>query len=396
MGNHSKYSPSAVDRWAVCTKSIEACEGLPEQESVYADEGTAAHERLALAITTGVAPPKEDTELHFAYMVGVYPWLQREKVLVFSEVPVVVSPECYGTADVVAIDNELGVLHVADLKWGQGVTVEADCGQLKVYLCAARKTLAIYFDKPIDRFVATVIQPRKPHAKGLVRSVEYTGAELDAFEADLLATIAKIESGDTRLTPTEKACRWCRAKTGDPARGIGPCKAVASLALEAVRAQFSPIDKDGVVGMALPPKSVVATLSHAEIGAILNARPLIEDFLNAVEAAAQSVLMAGGKIPELKIVHGKANRKWAIDDENELVKILMDEIKLKRADIFQEKLKGIPAIEKMVDPAARNGKKKAERLKALITKPDGKPVIVPESDPREAIVMLTETVNALA
>jgi len=117
---------------------------------------------------------------------------------------------------------------------------------------------------------------------------------------------------------------------------------------------------------------------------VFEAAGAIKDFLNAVEADLLARMQAGEKVAGKKLVAGRSNRKWAKDDE-EIIRILMDEIKLKKSEITVEKLAGIPAIEKLVDPEARNGKKKVEILKSLITKPEGNPTIVNESDKRPAL-----------
>ena len=85
----------------------------------------------------------------------------------------------------------------------------------------------------------------------------------------------------------------------------------------------------------------------------------------------------GGHYDGWKLVEGRSNRKYA--DETKVVDALKKE-GFDEAMLYERKLLGITAMEKLV------GKKKfSATLGDLIVKPAGKPVLVPESDKREAI-----------
>ena len=44
---HSKIGASSMYRWSKCPGSVRLCEGIKSVSSVYADEGTRAHELAA-------------------------------------------------------------------------------------------------------------------------------------------------------------------------------------------------------------------------------------------------------------------------------------------------------------------------------------------------------------
>ena len=50
---HAKLGPSAAERWFNCPGSIRASEGMPNNSSVFAAEGTAAHALAAWCLQTG-------------------------------------------------------------------------------------------------------------------------------------------------------------------------------------------------------------------------------------------------------------------------------------------------------------------------------------------------------
>jgi len=76
-------------------------------------------------------------------------------------------------------------------------------------------------------------------------------------------------------------------------------------------------------------------------------------------------------------VEGRSVRRYA--DEAKVAEKLIGE-GFAEAMLYERKMLGISAMEKLV------GKKRfAEALDGLIIKPAGKPVLVPESDKREAI-----------
>lgn len=53
---HAKLAPSAAKRWMSCPGSIRMSEGIPNTSSVFAAEGSAAHELCAHCLETGDRP----------------------------------------------------------------------------------------------------------------------------------------------------------------------------------------------------------------------------------------------------------------------------------------------------------------------------------------------------
>ena len=49
--SHALLGASSAARWLVCSPSARMCENVPETESLYAAEGTLAHEICELKLT---------------------------------------------------------------------------------------------------------------------------------------------------------------------------------------------------------------------------------------------------------------------------------------------------------------------------------------------------------
>jgi hypothetical protein len=98
------------------------------------------------------------------------------------------------------------------------------------------------------------------------------------------------------------------------------------------------------------------------------------NWAGAVKEHAQSVLAAGGIVPGYKLVAGRALRRWADEKAagDKLDDILGDEA----------------YVVKLISPSQAEkklGRKKAGEIADLIVKPQGKPTLAPEADPRPAI-----------
>lgn len=117
-----------------------------------------------------------------------------------------------------------------------------------------------------------------------------------------------------------------------------------------------------------------ALLSDEEIGSILFIADQLRAWVKDVEEYARERALKGEKIPQWKLVEGKSNR--AITDPEAMIQRLV-EAGFEKEQITETKLLGISKLEKVVSK-----KKLAELAGDLIVKPPGKPVLVPESDPR--------------
>ena len=203
---HALLSASGSKRWLACTPSARAeeqylkeleAQGISEPESVYAQEGTAAHEYSELILhkelgnitkaqaTRRMNKFRKENEFYSEEMeefVHVYTDYVLEKVseaqslasdaLVLIEQKLDYSEwveEGFGTGDVLIIaDSKLDII---DLKYGKGVPVSAvDNPQMKLYALGALAAYAAIYD--IDEVCMTIVQPRLDNISSFTISTE--------------------------------------------------------------------------------------------------------------------------------------------------------------------------------------------------------------------------------
>ena len=139
---HARFSPSAANRRIHCPPSLLLEEQFEEGESIYAAEGTAAHElaehliRKYLKLRTKRPTSEYYTDEllsavneYVSFVIGEIETARRE-----CKQPVIVVEQrvdaseyvdnCFGTADMVIITDKTA--HVIDLKLGKGVEVHAE------------------------------------------------------------------------------------------------------------------------------------------------------------------------------------------------------------------------------------------------------------------------------
>ena len=149
--------------------------------------------------------------------------------------------------------------------------------------------------------------------------------------------------------------------------------------------------------VALPMASIVdvaaakepTTLDNGKIREVLEAAPLLRQFLDAVEEEALRRIKAGQSIPGLKAVHGRGSRAWAFPEDEMATKLVR--MGVPKGVIYETKLIS-PAKAEKVTWQKRDGtaKQLTERqLKTMndeyVVKSPGKLTVVSESDARPAV-----------
>lgn len=321
--SHAPLAPSASHRWMNCPGSVAACKDIPSTDSVYAQEGTFAHEIAAEMLRNGsqasAAIGRQSADGQFtvdatmATYIQIYLDAVRSVVLtslgdveMLVERKVKVSPKVYGTLDLGLVVRDAGdrrstqgrvvEIHIADLKYGQGVFVPVeDNNQLKVYVLGL---LAEIGQAPqlVDRIVAHIVQPRfvtaDPH-----RSVELTAQELVEFRAKVAAAEMATEQPNAPLVAGDW-CRFCPAKS--------TCPALRDAAMLTVSDVFPMLDPQQLP--VAPPD--LSQMPADQLARVLDGAEVAEQWIEAVRDHALKRASAGEQIPGRKLVERFGHRKW--------------------------------------------------------------------------------------
>jgi len=210
----------------------------PDEPSLYAERGTAAHWAAEYSLKTSCDPldlegeespngmilNQEDVEAVQVFTDLVRKDSEQTDKTVYTEVKFHLSkihPEMWGTADYVAISEDLQSLQVLDYKHGAGVIVEVvDNLQLMYYTLGAiqfvcEKQELDYLEvmdwgqvfKHVD---VGIIQPRAKHVDGSIRTWRVPGPTLTKVATIFEKGIERALKSDAPLIPGSH-CRFCRA-----------------------------------------------------------------------------------------------------------------------------------------------------------------------------------------
>ncbi len=389
---HARLSPSGAHRWMACPGSLKMEEPFSDTSSVYADEGTAAHQLMEWCLTSGQDASAyagrlieieesgrkfevdEDMVLgvqgYCDYVRGLGGDMLVEQVVDLS--PILAQPDAYGTADTIVIVDD--TLHVIDLKYGRNYVAAEDNKQLMLYGLGALDLASLAYD--IKRVVLTIYQPK----------VSMEPSTYDMPVEDLLefATEAKIGAAHAvyqlnggrkpELNPGASQCQWCKAKA--------VCPALAAETTAVVTTAASVDDFADLTTETLP--AALAEVPSDVLAEALTKVDLMEMFCLAVRAETERRLVAGVEVPGFKLVEGKrGHRKWVNPEEAELQ---LRSMRLKVEEMFELKLISPTTAEKLAK-AGTIGPRQWKKLQEQYAQSQGKPSVAPASDKRPALTV---------
>lgn len=368
---HSDLGASSSERWMNCPGSVRLSAGVSDPGSVYAAEGTAAHElgewclrNLAdanerIGDTWTIGNHQFEVTDEMANAVQVYVDFVRAeqakggKVMIEQRFDLsdTVHKGMFGTADAVIYHAQTQELIVADYKHGKGYAVEADANPQLLYYAIGAASL---IKSKVKTVTVAIIQPRAFHKSGPIRHWACDVVDLAEYVGVLRAAAQATESPNAPLKPGDW-CKFCRAR--------GFCPELRGAAVDASGVEFT---------------TVPDTLSADELAAILDKASLIEDWISAVRGEALRRAEMGAPPTGWKLVQKRATRKWA-NDEEETAERLRLAFSLPDEKLFTRKLATPAQVEKLLP------KKMKESLADLVVKESSGVTLARESDPREAV-----------
>jgi uncharacterized protein DUF2800 len=376
---HSELGASVASRWMACPGSVQLARTVPTPPSTsYAEEGTRAHTLAELTLAKGVSADffvgmtlhggevtdemAEFVQVYLDHCGELYAiaddvWVERRFSLAALNPP----GPMFGTADFVAYKRATRTLYVCDLKYGQGVVVEAKGNkQLRYYALGALLSLGP-IEYPIDKIVMSIVQPRAAHVDGPIRSDEITYDDLVAFAIELMQAAHATLVPDAPLNPGSH-CRFC------PASGV--CPAQRDHALSVAQAEFS-------VEEWAPPAP--DTVPLAELVEMLPKFRILEDWMAACRALVVGRLERGEDVPGMKLVAKRPSRKFT--DEAAVIAAL-EALGWQGDDYYVQKIKSPAQIEKLLGkPDFR------QFVEQFVIKESSGYKLAPASDPAPAYVV---------
>ena len=365
--DHAILSPSSAKRWIHCTPSALLAEAAGSKSSVYAEEGTLAHEIAEHALTQYLngaydpiideALPIQDEHLknplfnidmanyirdYCEYVIGENYEMQKadgeSKMYLERKVDITdYAPDSFGSVDVTLESDK--TIHIIDLKYGAGVKVTADHNeQMMLYALGALKAAA---SQNITNIRMTIAQVRLDHYD----TFEMSKDELFDWAEKVLKPAAKaaIQGKGKQVIGS-----WC---------GFCPVKAQCRAQRDAILADFDE-------------KPEPLLLSDEEVVDLIGKIDTYKSWIESVNKYVYDRAIQGHKWGGYKLVAGRSSR--VIKDEAKIRQALLNEFL--EDEVLNIKLKGIGDLEKLL------GKKVfSARFGDAIESRPGAPKLVPES-----------------
>lgn len=377
MNEHSNImGGSTAEQRIHCPGSLKLEEGMPDEESEYAREGSMLHAAMELALVDGMHPEQLDkfiganlgfdgleiTREHvemklkpalraWTTLVDKYridDWFIEQRVSLEA-----VIPGAFGTIDVLAKDKA-GRLHVLDWKFGDGIFVEVE-GSYQLGFYAA---CALYdedeeireFCEDVTDIVLHVVQPRKGDDEDVIlRSWETTDQWVEAL-IDQAERAVKLAQTDN---PPIKPGKWCRFCAAEP-----KCPARAAMAADALSRN---------------PESMTAV----ELADALDKADQLKSWMRKVFELAEKESVSGTTIPGWKLVEKRAQRVFT--DKAAVIRILKGR-KWKNDRIYKPRELKSPAQLEAEDKELYN-----KSLAQYVEKKSSGLTLVRDSDKRPAV-----------
>ncbi|OLS02588.1 DUF2800 domain-containing protein [Tissierella creatinophila] len=367
MAQHALLSASGADRWMNCPPSARLEENEEGKSSIFAREGTFAHDLSELKLRSHLGEilkadfnkklkAMKENEFYTKELemyVDQYVDFAIEKInehktgMISIEQRVDYSCICkegFGTADLLVVDED--AIEVVDLKFGKGLRVDAiDNSQLRLYALGAVDNFNFLYGA--KKVKMTIMQPRLDHISTDEMEVEDLlkwGEEEVKPKADL------AYAGEGEFNPGEH-CIWCLVKDR--------CRARADENMKLAKLDFKN----------------APLLTDLEVVTVLKQVDELVKWAKDIEKYAYTEAVNNNKEwPGFKLVEGRRTRKYT--SKEEVAKVLL-EAGYEEEKIYSKSLLSLTKLEKQL------GKKDFEEvIGSLIERPPGKLKLVPDDDKR--------------
>lgn len=374
---HAILSLSGAHIWTRCAPSARFQEQIPEENSVFSEEGTLAHGFASIILDgwvgNAVAPAAYGTKYHEAYAWYVANMPEEDPADMVSQMinyaedfaryvyeiggVILVEqrldlgrfiPLSWGTGDGINLFPD--IIYINDFKFGKGQRIYADDNdQLKGYaLGAYLHAVELGYDP--HTVIMTIVQPRMS-SEPSVAQISVT--ELLDWAANVVAPMAELAiAGQGAFVPGNH-CLFCKARTS--------CAAFYTIAAEAWGLQD------------------LRVMTDEQRAFILEYGEILTKWINAVKADTVKRMRNRERVPGFKLIATKGDRK--LTNDVAVAQTLINMGYLPEQIYTQPGLKPITSLENLFKPKRLF----TEAVGEYIFKPDGNPKLVKEDHVSPAI-----------
>lgn len=393
---HYEWGASNSKCWTNCAGCVNFCATkkaagrIPEdEESDYAKLGTAAHDwadRYFKDEITREEIPPEVYEHLCGYLDLIEEINETNGGEVFHEqqIPYFYEPSETGTLDHAVVSPEL--VEITDLKWGEGVYVEAEENtQAAIYAISLMNREKEFYNFTDETVVTMrIYQPRHRDFDDAPQVWSISYRELLDMAIDLEELYQKSLNADVTDLRPGKHCYdgFCPARKG-------ACTVRVAELFEDFPDHLNPLTDSEIDTSELMKMELT---DEARLRIFEKHKAITKFFAESMEETTLLVKQ-GNKIPGFKLVKGKqGNRQWG-SNEQDAEKLL---VKLPVALRFKPRRVLSPAqaetvMKKEGTPLDKQSTRFQNRWEKLVYRKPGKPKLALESDPEPAIATAAES-----
>ena len=266
--------------------------------------------------------------------------------------------ELFGTNDA-SFGIPFDQLNIYDLKFGY-MYVEVEENDQCLYYALGALGSCDY-----EKVKITIIQPRLPHPKGMVRSWLISCDDVMHWaEYVLKPAVLETEKSNARIEPGEH-CFFCKAKQH------GVCPEFNEFIVEDAKNDFEIVSADH--------RPKIEDLSNEQLIEIMQKLTLAVSFQKDCLRIAYERAMSGQKLPGYKLVNSISHRSWVSE------KMVIERLKNANFDIRNFSKMTLFSPNQIQNALKDQQIDFDDLLDDLVLKPDKGLDLVPESDRRKAV-----------
>lgn len=295
-----KLSASSANRWMHCSASAIEESLIPDDISIYAEEGILLHSKIESLIKDYNANNLSELteEQKFIVQTGydkIKHLVTNDDIEFKTEIKVATLDKLRnGIIDLIAYDKKTRTLYIVDHKFGKGTRDYAKNNwQLVIYALAGWA-----MHKNASKFVLCINQPTFDSFS----YIELTEKELVELEKELIVGIEKATSQNSMYNPSQTTCKFCKAKSS--------CPALLDISKKFITKTKTELTDDDILYVLENSENVKTIINN------------ILSFIDKVESVVVDKIQNNGNFYGYTSTYSKYVRKLTSESEERLVELL--------------------------------------------------------------------------